>query len=241
MKGYIILDLDGTILDDNKNIYPKFLEVLPRIKRKYKIIIATGRAKFSVEKYLKEMELPEFYVSFEGAYIVWDGKTIFRKPFPEEYERFLERHYKNFAMVKFYEDKVKPNAKFCKEFSLYLKRWGAEILGEGSDVFKYIIATRSEDGIGDLPGTVFVFKRMGDIFYDIAPDTTKAEGLKILMEKFDILPQECVAFGDYYNDIGIFKLCGFSVAVPRAPEDVKNFADMVAQPWDPKVLEILGV
>ncbi len=241
MKGYVILDLDGTILDDNKNIYPEFLEVLPRIKRKYQIIIASGRAKFSVEKYLKEMDLPEFYVSFEGAYIVWDGEIILRKPFPDDYEKYLERNYGNFAMVKFYEDKVKPNDKFCKEFPHYLKRWGAEILGEGSDVFKYVIATRSEDGIGDLPGTVFIFKRMGDIFYDIAPDTTKAEGLKILMERFNISPNECVAFGDYYNDIGIFKLCGFSVAVPRAPEDVKSFADMVAHPWDPKVLEILGV
>lgn len=238
---YLILDLDGTILDDNKNIYTEFLEVLPRIKGKYKIIIATGRAKFSVEKYIRIMELPEHYISFEGAYIVWDGKTILRKPFSEEHQKYLEKNYRDFAMVKFYEDRVKPNDRFCKEFPQYLKRWGAEILGEGSDVFKYVIATRSEDGIGDLPGTVFVFKRMGDIFYDIAPDTTKAEGLKMLMERFDISPKECIAFGDYYNDIGIFKICGFSVAVPRAPERVKNSADMVAYPWDPKVLEILGV
>ncbi|MEO0139805.1 MAG: HAD family hydrolase [candidate division WOR-3 bacterium] len=241
MRGYLILDLDGTILDDNKNVYREFLEVLPRIRRKYRIIIASGRAKFSVEKYLKEMDLPEFYVSFEGAYIVWDGKIILRKPFTDDYQKYIESNFGNFALVKFYENGVKPNDRFFKEFSHYLKRWGAEMFGEGSDVFKYVIATRSKDIIGDLPGTVFVYKRRDDIFYDIAPDTTKAEGLKILMEKFDILPQECVAFGDYYNDIGIFKLCGFSVAVPRAPEDVKSFADMVAQPWDPKVLEILGV
>lgn len=241
MKGYIILDLDGTILDDNKNIYPEFLEVLPRIKRKYKIIVASGRAKFSVEKYLRVMELPEIYVSFEGAYIVWNGKTIFRKPFPDKYEKFIERLYGNFAMVKFYEDKVKPNDRFFEEFYPYLKRWGAEMLGEGSDVFKYVIATRSEEVIQDLPGTVFIYKKMGDIFYDISPDTTKDKGLKMLMERFDISPKECIAFGDYYNDIGIFKLCGFSVAVPKAPEDVKIFANMVAYPWEPKVLEILGV
>jgi len=63
---YVILDLDGTILDDNKRIFPEFLEVLPEIKRRHRIIVVSGRAKISVEKYIREMDIEENFVSFEG-------------------------------------------------------------------------------------------------------------------------------------------------------------------------------
>jgi Predicted hydrolases of the HAD superfamily len=90
---YVILDLDGTILDDDKRIFPEFLEVLPEIKRRHRIIVVSGRAKISVEKYIREMDIEENFVSFEGAYVVWKGKVIFKKPFDGETARFIEEKF----------------------------------------------------------------------------------------------------------------------------------------------------
>ncbi len=244
MKKYLVLDLDGTILDDNKNIYREFMEILPRIRKKFEIIVATGRAKFSVETYISIMDIRRNYVSFEGAYVVWNGRVIFKKTFTRPESEFIEKIYGNVAMVKFFPDKVKPNEKFCRVFPHYLKRWGAELIGEsGEGVFKYVLAVKKneENLIKNLVGTVFVFKRNDDVFYDIAPHTTKAKSLKMLMDKFGINPRQCVAVGDYYNDIEVFKICGFSIAVPHAPYGVKKSASTVGYIWDERILRILEV
>ncbi len=242
-RKFLILDLDGTILNDKKEIFPEFLEVLPKIKRKYSIIIASGRAKFSIEKYINEMDIDLRYVGFEGAYIVWDGKVIFDRSFDEGDKETIERDYGRFALVRFYLNKVSPNERFCKEFSEYLKRWGAEVLGRERNIYKYVIAVKRkyERDIGRLPGKVFIFRRNDDVFYDISPGTTKVEGVKKLLKTFEIDPKNCIAVGDYYNDIGLFKVCGLSVAVPRAPAEVKKHATIITDPWSKEFLKLLGI
>jgi len=236
---YLILDLDGTILDEEKRIFPEFLEVLPKIKKKHRIIVVSGRAKIAVERYIREMEIEESFVSFEGAYVVWEGKVIFKKPFDERTSSFIEERFREIALVKFYENSVEINEKFRENFFPYLQRWGANVLGKGAEIYKFILALRDSEILGEIPGTVFVYRRKGDVFYDVATYTTKAEGLKILMEFARINPKDCVAFGDGYNDIGVFEICGFSVAVPWAVEDLKKKATMVAKPWDDEVLKML--
>ncbi len=236
---YVILDLDGTILDENKRIFPEFLEVLPKIKRRHKIIVVSGRAKISVERYVREMEIEENFVSFEGAYVVWKGKTIFKKPFDERTSRFIEKEFGELPMVKFYENSVEPNDKFSEMFLPYLERWGANVIGKEGDIYKFVLALKNSEISTTIPGTVFVYKQKENIFYDVAPYITKAEGLKILMKFAGINPKDCVAFGDNYNDVEVFKICGFSVAVPWAIGELKEIANMVAKPWDDEVLNTL--
>jgi 3-deoxy-D-manno-octulosonate 8-phosphate phosphatase KdsC-like HAD superfamily phosphatase len=48
-----------------------------------------------------------------------------------------------------------------------------------------------------------------------------------------------VAIGDYYNDLDVFRMCGLSVAVPRAPKDVQREADVVGWLWEDHVKELL--
>jgi HAD-superfamily hydrolase, subfamily IIB len=236
---YVILDLDGTILDENKRIFPEFLEVLPEIKRRYKVIVVSGRARISVEKYIREMDIEENFVSFEGAYVVWKGKVIFKKPFDENLSRYIEGRFGDLALVKFYEDSVEPNEKFKEKFYPYLQRWGVDTFGNKGEIYKFILALRNSEIRESLPGTVFVYRRNEDVFYDIAPYITKAEGLRILMEFAGINPRDCIAFGDSYNDLGVFEICGFSVAVPWAIKELKEKSHMVAKPWDDEVMKLL--
>lgn len=52
----------------------------------------------------------------------------------------------------------------------------------------------------------------------------KASGLKRLVERWRINPEQCVAFGDGGNDIEMLKYCGLSYAVDNAPQNVKDSA-----------------
>lgn len=61
----------------------------------------------------------------------------------------------------------------------------------------------------------------------IMPGCHKASGLKRLVERWGISPEQCAAFGDGGNDIEMLKYCGHSYAMENAPENVKNAAKYI--------------
>lgn len=61
----------------------------------------------------------------------------------------------------------------------------------------------------------------------IMPGCHKASGLKRLVERFGITPEQCAAFGDGGNDIEMLQYCGHSYAMENAPENVKDAAKYV--------------
>ena len=59
----------------------------------------------------------------------------------------------------------------------------------------------------------------------IVPNCHRASGLKRLVERWNITPQQCVAFGDGNNDLEMLNYCGRGNAMDNAPENVKQTAD----------------
>ena len=61
----------------------------------------------------------------------------------------------------------------------------------------------------------------------IMPGCHKASGLKRLVERWGISPEQCVAFGDGGNDIEMLQYCGHSYAMANASDNVKAAAKEV--------------
>lgn len=61
----------------------------------------------------------------------------------------------------------------------------------------------------------------------IVPGCHKASGLKRLVKRWGISPEQCAAFGDGGNDIEILNYCGHSYAMENASQDVKKAAKYV--------------
>ena len=61
----------------------------------------------------------------------------------------------------------------------------------------------------------------------IMPGCHKASGLKRLVERWGITPEQCVAFGDGGNDIEMLRYCGVSYAMANASDQVKEAAKYV--------------
>ena len=57
----------------------------------------------------------------------------------------------------------------------------------------------------------------------------KGKAIKILQEKFNIDEKNTMVFGDYYNDLTMFKAAHHSYAMGNAPEDVKKHAKFIAE------------
>ncbi len=61
----------------------------------------------------------------------------------------------------------------------------------------------------------------GEMYLDINPlDGGKGTGIRLVQERFGILPEETAAFGDASNDISMFETTPHSYAVEGAAEDV---------------------
>lgn len=67
------------------------------------------------------------------------------------------------------------------------------------------------------PGAVDIFARGGGKMNDI----------KHILDVYDIKPEECIAFGDASNDVGMLKFCGIGVAMGNATEDCKQAANYI--------------
>jgi Cof subfamily protein (haloacid dehalogenase superfamily) len=59
-------------------------------------------------------------------------------------------------------------------------------------------------------------------------DCGKGQGALLLAREYGIQPRDIVAVGDNYNDLDLFEVAGFSVAMRNAPQAVRNAADAIA-------------
>ena len=57
---------------------------------------------------------------------------------------------------------------------------------------------------------------------------TKGAGIRALQKQLNILPEECMAFGDYMNDYDMLTACDESYAMENAHPDLKKIAKHIA-------------
>lgn len=60
-------------------------------------------------------------------------------------------------------------------------------------------------------------------------NVSKSMAIKKVCEHFGIPLQNSIAFGDGFNDIELFKLCGVSVAMETAPNELKQIATFITK------------
>ncbi|HOT77366.1 MAG TPA: HAD family hydrolase, partial [Candidatus Wallbacteria bacterium] len=86
---YLAIDMDGTLLPDDKNIPDFTLDVLREAASGgYSVCICTGRSFAGVYKYEQLRSVVSYYVCFEGGYIIDNTKSapelIFNYPIPQK-------------------------------------------------------------------------------------------------------------------------------------------------------------
>lgn len=106
----IVTDLDGTLLNDNKEISQENIDALIHAQEQgYKVVIATGRGFTMIQKYAKQIKLDEY-----GGYVVgFNGQHVYEfesKTFHESHEiepklvskvlKFARKHQLQLVMEK---------------------------------------------------------------------------------------------------------------------------------------------
>ena len=79
----------------------------------------------------------------------------------------------------------------------------------------------------------------GNEWIDFIPfGTNKAKGIREYQKRYHISPEECIAFGDEYNDIEMLKAVKYGFAMAHSKEGVRAAASYVTERVEP-ILEKL--
>ncbi|GCD11947.1 Cof-type HAD-IIB family hydrolase [Clostridium tagluense] len=245
MIKLIATDMDGTLLNDNGNINEKIFDLINILNEKdIKFVAASGRFYSQLQKNFEKVNTDMIFIAHNGALVKNNkGKALYENIInkeeinhvidlnPELGEQLLLAG-ENEAYI------VNPSEDMLNTFTLF--GVPAVILKSFSEIKNPIYKITYYMASGVNPSIVNYMKEnlsdklefvvSGDKWVDIMnKGVSKGNAIKILQEKFKINQSNTMVFGDYYNDLTMFKAAHYSYAMENAPEDVKKHANFIAE------------
>lgn len=245
----IVLDLDGTLTNRDKEITPRTREALFKLKQSGGVIVlASGRPTYGIMPIAKELKLHEtggYILSFNGGRIIdcKSGETIFAKELPVTSNQRIIRMAKEYGVnILTYEDDLiiaadASDEYVCKE-SVINKLEVKEVKDMENyvtfPVVKYLLLEEGnylamvEPKMKAALGRDYSVYRSEPYFLEILPKgIDKAASLERLLERLGMSKEEMIACGDGYNDLSMIQYAGLGVAMENAVLPVRNAADYI--------------
>lgn len=247
-KPHIIaLDLDGTLLTEQKVISEKSKNILQRlIAEGHHVVIATGRPFRASKQYYHELNLTTPIVNFNGAFVhhpvdlSWgtyhnpmDIKTA--KAIIEACEVMQVRN----VMVEIMDDVYLRNH---DEFLVNSMIIGDHFqIGDlhsllSDDPTSILIhphdhhAAELRKLLEEEHAEIIEHRTWGapwNVVEIVRKGLSKAEGLKRISKHFDVPSERIIAFGDEDNDFEMIDYAGHGVAMGNAIQELKNIANHI--------------
>ena len=238
MDKKYFFDIDGTLLDDNKELPQSTLESIELLKEKgHHVVIATGRPPFIFENVRDTLGITSF-VSMNGQFVVHESETIYKNPIAhDEIEKLIhfsdEQKHPLILVNDSDWDATMENHPHLEKAIDSLKIEQAlpsnRMSFKTSDNYQVMLfCEEGEDApyIEKFPD--FKFVRWHDYSLDILPkDSSKAVGILKLLDALSLDIEDAYAFGDGLNDKEMLTLIPNSVAMGNAVDEVKSTAKYV--------------
>lgn len=253
-KKLLFLDLDGTLLDDEKHISPGNRQALEELyARGHGVVITTGRPLPSAiqQAHLLGLDRPGGYlIAYNGSLIYdWTRKeAIFSRAITraDAAEIFALANQAGVHIQTYDDQRVLVEAR-CEDEALARYCWGTQMEYQ---VIRDIRSDLREDPIkclaidfaqqeplraleaqirAQLPGRLDCFFSC-DAYLEIVPQgISKGQALRMLCRLADVPLSHSVAVGDAANDIPMIEAAGVGVAMCNGTAEAKAAADVVTQ------------
>ncbi len=246
----LVLDVDGTLLNEEKQLSPRNLAAVRKVQQMgVQVVLSSGRALGGILPLARQLELDNYggYVlAYNGGYVMdmKSGETLFEKHLEPDVISFVYKQAKpkGFNALTYQKDELwtdnPENPHVQKEAEInQLKIVPTADFVEDVQFrpCKCVLVSDDEDAIISfesnwkkrLAGMAEVF-RSEDFFLEITPPTVdKGNTLAFLMQKLELTTDEVVAIGDGVADVPMLQLAGTSIAMGNARDSVKACADFI--------------
>lgn len=246
----LVLDVDGTLLNEAKEISKRTLAALLKVQHMgVRIVLASGRPTYGLLSIAKALELGNFggfIVSYNGCQIInaQNGEILFERRINPEMLPYLEKkaHKNGFALVTYQDDTLITNAPENEFIQKEAKLNDLIIIDEEEfstaidfAPCKCVLVSNDEEALVSLEnhwkkrldGTLDAFRSEPYFLEVVPPGVDKANTLGVLMEQLGVTREEVIAIGDGVCDVTMIQLAGLGVAMGHSQDSVRVCADYV--------------
>lgn len=255
MKKVYITDLDHTFLKTDLSLSDFTKEIWNGMSSDSIMSIATARTYKKTMQFLKEIDINAPMILLDGALIATtDRKIIGTKFINKEIGDIIINEGAKFGIYPFILSLADRNLSETFSYSTILNAYQKEVLKNyknddhhnqqnnlramednfkivyfGDEVLLRELALHIESIFGDTLKYILAPEAyVGCYFLTVLhKDADKSHGIKSVSEYVGFNLEKLTVFGDNFNDIGMFKLAGTSVAVANAQDGVKKAAHIV--------------
>ncbi|MCD8317661.1 MAG: Cof-type HAD-IIB family hydrolase [Paraprevotella sp.] len=246
----LVLDVDGTLLNDEKEISKRTLNTLLKVQQTgVRIMLASGRPTYGLLSLAKTLELGTYngyILSYNGGQVInaSNGEVAFERRINPEQIPYLEKkaHKNNFAILTYNGDSIVTNAPDNPHVQAEAALNGMRI--DYQEFFsaaidyppcKCMLVSDDEEALVGLEkhwkrrlnGVLDVFRSEPYFLEVVGSRVDKANTLGVIMEMEGIGTDEIVVFGDGVADVTMLQLADLGIAMGNAPDSVKRCADYI--------------
>ncbi len=249
MIKLVTIDLDGTLLKDNKEIPKLNIDAIKEAKEKgCKIVIATGRPYNGAIKVLKPLGLTtndDYVILYNGAKVinVGTGEVIYTSTIKGSdcKELYKESIFQGTNIHAFYKNEALITPKFncytdieCTINRVDLNIKSFNDINDDDDFLKCMLVSEGQNinrVINNIPSNLkekYSIVRSSVIYLEfLKKNTDKGEALIALKNYLKLKDDETMAIGDAGNDLGMIKKAHIGVAVKNAFPEILSNADVI--------------
>ncbi len=247
----VVSDIDGTLLTDEGFVdkeSQKLISELP--KHGVHFTVATGRLHSAITELATDLGIDIPLISMDGALIKNhpEGEILFESFVKEKYVRkavaladtfllnvalchddaiyYTERN----SVIPQIMDKFGARYEEVKSYDEFCDRTLEVVFASDyKNNLKYVYNRLSFPYTFGLERSYFRSQRRDNIYYlEIRnKGTSKGMGFKRLLKDLNVKEANAAVIGDWYNDLSLFKVGGFKVAISNAVAEVKRQADFI--------------
>lgn len=251
-KKLLFLDLDGTLLNDKKEITPGNRAALEQALRKgHGVVIATGRPLQGAVDQAKALGLDQpgcYLIAYNGA-VIFDWKTrqeLFRRDLdPETVYAVFDRANEQKIHIQTYDARDVLVEKLCDDENIrrYCRETNTtfrvlEDIRTGLQIRPVkMLMSDFESKSALLEMESWMHEHMADradcffsceTYLEVVPKgMNKGEAVKLLCAALEVPLKNAVAVGDAANDIPMIAAAGVGVAMANGTDAVKAVADYI--------------
>jgi Cof subfamily protein (haloacid dehalogenase superfamily) len=244
----IAVDLDGTLLKDNKTISPRTKAALQKARAQgHLVAISTGRPYRASNLYYQELQLDTPIVNFNGAYVhhpLDPSWGTYHTPLELSTAKKIIEACAEFGVKNIYAEVIDDvYVRHIDESMRHIFQFGSPKVYTGdllhiledSPTCLLIDANKHEvevirQHLTDVHAEVIDHRRWAapwHIVEIVKSGMNKAIGLQKLTDYYGIPRERVIAFGDEDNDFEMIEFAGHGIAMGNAIDELKSLANEV--------------